>query len=159
LPYKPAPPREIIYERVTEAPVVSEFEPSSTTTNRQRRHSAEFHSESSSRLPIPVHIDRQNSFGHFQTQQSSVFNQFARSTHQQLESMQRQTLARMQEHQRWITNQHQQHMNMFMQSPLQLTTPTLIVNHPPVTRTVTSYARNEQVQQQVIHQPAFLYSS
>jgi hypothetical protein len=42
---------------------------------------------------------------------------------------------------------------MFGQIPLQLTTPALIVNHPPVTRTATSYVQREEV----FYNPTFIY--
>ncbi len=98
-------------------------------------------SKSSTRLPIPVHIERQNSFDHLDTRQSSVFDQFARSTQQQLKTIQA--------HHRWTANQHQQHMNLYQQ----LTTPTLIVHHPPVTRTATSYLQEEEM----LYQPTLIY--
>jgi hypothetical protein len=60
-------------------------------------------------------------------------------------------------HQQWIANQHQQHMNMLRQIPSQLTTPTLIINHPPVTRTATSYIKREEVQQETLYQPTIIY--
>jgi hypothetical protein len=103
-------------------------------------------------VPIPVHIERQNSSDYLQTKQSSAFNQFAWSTQQQIDSMQHQTLSRIQAHQQSIEDQH---MNMFMQIPPLLTAPTLIVNHPPVTRTATSYSRQEQV----VYQPTYMYPS
>ncbi len=106
---------------------------------------ADFHSQASARLPIPVHIERQNSFDHLATEQSSVFEQFAWSTQQQLETIQA--------HQQWIANQHQQHMNLFRQMPLQLTTPALIVYHPPVTKFATSYAQREEI----FYGPTFMY--
>jgi hypothetical protein len=40
-------------------------------------------------------------------------------------------------------------MNMFPQ----LITPTLIVHHPPVTRTATSYFQREEI----FHQPTLIY--
>ena len=93
-------------------------------------------------MSIPVHVERQNSFDHLQTQQSSLFDQFAWSTQQHLDRFQAQ--------QQWIS---QQHMNMFRKISSHLTTPALIVNHPPVTRTATSYAHREEV----FYQPTVIY--
>jgi hypothetical protein len=47
-------------------------------------------------------------------------------------------------------------MNMFRQMSLQLTTPTLIVHHPPVTRRASSYVHNRE---EVFYQPTFMYSA
>jgi hypothetical protein len=152
LPYKPAPPREVIYERVIETPIISQFQPNSTNINRQPY----YQSQSSTRLPIPVHIERENSFDHLQNTQPSIFDQFARSTQQQISAMQQQTREQIQAHQHWMANHWQQHANMFLQMPTQLLTPTLIVNHPPVTMTAHSYAQREDVQQQVPYRPMFI---
>lgn len=94
MPYKPPPPREIIYERVTE----------------------------DTRVPIPVHIEHDN---------SSLFEQFAWSTQQHLHRLQA---------------QHRDFYGQF--STHHLTTPALIINYPPVTRTTTtlsSFFHNEQI--------------
>ncbi|CAF4477558.1 unnamed protein product [Rotaria sp. Silwood2] len=157
LPYKPPPPREVIYERIIEAPIVSEFQPGDLTIDRQCYHSVDFYStssSSSSHLPNTVYSEHQNASNNIQYQQSSIFDQFAWITQQQLKSIEQQT------YQHWIPNQQQQQqMNMFIQTPAQLTTPFLVVNHPPVTKTITAYTQREDVQQQFFYTPILMYPS
>lgn len=145
MPYKPSPPREIIYERVVELPVISQFQPGDAIINQQQQQqqqSARFRSQSFSRLPIPVHIERQSSVDNLHVKQTTAFDQFAQFTQQQLRNMQA--------HQQWIANQHHQHMNIVQH----LTTPTLIVYHPPVTKIATaSYAKREEF----LYQPMLMH--
>ena len=148
MPYKQPPPREIIYERVVEPPVISQFQVDDAIINQQQQQqqqeqSARFRSQSFSRLAIPVHIERQSSVDNLHVKQTSAFEQFARFTQQQLQNMQA--------HQQWIANQHHQHMNIVQH----LTTPTLVVYHPPVTKIATaSYAKREEFVYQPILMPS-----
>ncbi|CAF0980829.1 unnamed protein product [Rotaria sordida] len=164
LPYEPPPPREIIYERIIQAPVVSEFQPGGLTIDRQCYHSVDLHSSSSSRLLNTFHNEQQTSSNNIENQKFSIFDQFAWLTQQQLEAIEHQTLEQIQTHQQWIFDQQQQqHMNMFLHTPLQLTTPMLIVNHPPVTRIINAYTQRDDVQQQqqqqFFYRPIFMYPS
>lgn len=118
--------------------MISEFQPGAPLTDRQRRHSADYSSTSSTRIPIPVHIDRQNSYDHLEPRPLSLFEQFALSTQRHLEAIQA---------------QHQRNMNMFTQNLLPLTTPTLVVNYPPVTRIV----QREDFQQEMFYDSTFMY--
>ncbi|CAF0896677.1 unnamed protein product [Adineta steineri] len=153
LPYKPAPPREVIVERITEKPVLTEFEPGAITYERQRRHSAEFHTDSS-RLEIPINMSRQKSVDHLAREQmaqqpSGTFDELVWTTHQQILAMQQRGREQVQASQQWAANQWQQHQNMFMQYPTHLTTPTLVVCHPPVTTNApTAYIQTEEYREQ-----------
>jgi hypothetical protein len=68
--------------------------------------------------------------------------------------MQQRGREQLQAHQQWAANQWQQHANMFLQYPTQLTTPSLIVYHPPVT---TSYVQTQEYRQQVQYNSTFMY--
>lgn len=77
---------------------------------------------------------------------SSIFNQVAWQTQQQLEALERQTL-----------EQQQQPMATCMQmAPPTLTTSTLIVNYPPVTRTINANELCEEERQYLFCQPIFM---
>ncbi len=149
----------MIYERVTEQPVTAEFEPGAINIDRQRRHSAEFQSNSS-RVSIPVHhVQRRNSADYTQQeyvteQPSGTFDQLAWATHQQILAMQQRGREQLQAHQQWAANQWQQHANMFLQFPTQLTTPSLIVYHQPVT---TSYVQTHEYRQQAQYNQTYMY--
>jgi hypothetical protein len=72
--------------------------------------------------------------------------------------MQRRGRQRVQAHQQWAANQWQQHANMFLQYPTQLTTPSLVIYHPPATANTTSYIqRQEYREQRVQYNPTFVY--
>ncbi|CAF1221134.1 unnamed protein product [Adineta steineri] len=158
LPYKPSPPREVIYERVVESSSsAAEFQPTDTITNCEGRNS-----NSIPRLSIPVHIEQSKSYDYLDKQQQqplSAFDQLAQATQQQLEAIQQQVVKQMQIQQQWLANQHQQHMNMCMQMPLTLTTPALVINHPPITRTTNLYTSTDAFQQQIFCQQPFMYPS
>ncbi|CAF1362034.1 unnamed protein product [Rotaria sordida] len=154
LPYKPAPPREVIYERVMGNPATAEFQATTMNTQqqRQRRHSAEFHS-SSSRTQIPVNLQRRNSVEHLNTehitqQQSGAFNELAWRAQQQLFAIQQRNREQMQAHQQWAANLWQQNSNRFLQYPTQLTTSPLVVYHPPVAMNTAAYAQRHEYHQQ-----------
>ncbi|CAF1220091.1 unnamed protein product [Rotaria magnacalcarata] len=159
LPYKPAPPREVIYERVFETPMISHFQPTrSSSSDRQRYRPADSHLTSPSRLPDSVCIDRQNRFEEIEQHKPSAFEQLAWLTQQQIEEIEQHTMEYIQAHQNWLANQ-QQPVNHCMQMPMQFTTPTLVVNHPPITRTIPAYPQREDIPQQLLYQPVFLYPS
>lgn len=128
--------------------------------DRQRRHSAEFQSNST-RVAIPVHAHRRNSVDyaeredmteqHQYHQQARTFNQLAWDTHQQILAMQQRGRQQVQAHQQWATNQWQQHAaNMFVP----LTTPSLVVYQPPVT---TAYVQTQEYRQQYQYTPTYAY--
>ena len=89
----------------------------------------------------------------------SPFDQLAWSTQQQLEALQHQTLEQTQTYKYWIVNPDQQPRNMFMQIPTQLTTPTLIVNHPPVTRLANGYEQGKEISHEAHQQLRYVYTS
>ncbi|CAF3734068.1 unnamed protein product [Rotaria sp. Silwood1] len=162
LPYKPPPPREVIYERIIEAPVISEFQPGGLTINQQHYHTIDFNSTSSSHLSNTIYSEQPNSSHNIEYQRSSVFDQFTWLTQQQLEAIEQQTLQQIQNHQHYISYQQQQQqpqVNTFIQTPLQLTTPYLIVNYPPVTKTITTYRQIEDIQPNFFYTPIFMYPS
>ncbi|CAF2994755.1 unnamed protein product [Rotaria socialis] len=161
LPYKPAPQREVIYERVFETPMISHFQPTrSSSSDRQRYRPANSNltSSSSSRLPDSVCIDRQNRFEEIEQHKPSAFEQLAWLTQQQIEEIEQHTMEYIQAHQKWLANQ-QQPVNQYMQMPMQFTTPTLVVNHPPITRTIPAYPQRQNIPQQLLYQPVYLYPS
>jgi hypothetical protein len=150
----------VIYERVASKSAIAEFEPDAINLDRQRRHSAEFES-TSSRVSIPVNIQRRNSVDYIQNEQitqqpTGTFDQLAWTTHQQILAMQQRSNEQLQAHRQWAANQWQQHANMFLQYPTQFTTPSYIVYHQPVT---TSYVQTQEYrqQQQVRYNPTFFY--
>lgn len=126
-----------------EPAVVSQFQPGDVIIDQQQQQQAtRFRSRSFSRLAIPVHFERQNSADNLYIQQPTPFQRFAQFTQQQLHNMQA--------HQQWMANQHHQHMNIIQH----LTTPTLIVHHPPVTKIATSsYAKREEHHYQTMLMP------
>jgi hypothetical protein len=144
---------------VTEKSAIAEFEPAAINVERARRHSAEFESNPS-RVSIPVNIQRRNSDeyiekGNITEQPTGTFDQLAWTTHQQILAMQQRGREQVQAHRQWAANQWQQHANMILQYPTQLTTPSLVVYHQPVT---TSYVqRQEYRQQRVQYNPTFVY--
>jgi hypothetical protein len=73
--------------------------------------------------------------------ESSTFEQFSRSTQRQLEEMQQRTEESMSCHQNWLYHQCPcpQQPSTFMPCTSLLTTPTLVVHYPPVTRVIDSY--------------------
>ncbi|CAF0825887.1 unnamed protein product [Adineta ricciae] len=162
LPYKPVPPREVIIERVNEIPVMTEFEPAAYTQERQRRHSAEFHTDAV-RVPIPVQILRQRSVDQLNTEQiaqqpSGTFDELVWSTQQQILAMQQRGREQVQATRQWAVNQWQQHTNMFTPFPTQLTTPTLVVCHQPTTTNITEYVQKQEYREQQIHyNPTYIY--
>ncbi len=149
----------MIYERVIETPMMSEFQPGRIPNNQERRHSADRHLKSSPRVPPPVHIEQSNSVSCLENKQPSTFEKFAWATQQELEALQHRVIKKIQDHKEWVVNQQQQHLNMYRQAPTQLTTPALIINHPPTIRTTTAYAPRPNVQQQAFCQPAYIYPS
>jgi len=69
--------------------------------------------------------------------------------------MQQRGKEQLQAHQQWAANQWQQHANMFLQYPTQLTAPSLVFYHQPVT---TSYIQTQEYrQQQIQYNPQFVY--
>lgn len=138
---------------------MAQFETAAVNTDRQRRHSAEFES-SAVRVPIPVNVQRRNSLDYIEKekviteQPSGTFDQLAWTTHQQILAMQQRGKEQVQAHRQWAANQWQQHTNMFLQYPAQLTTPSLVVYHQPVTR---SYVQKQEYRQQVQYNPRFIY--
>ncbi len=129
---------------------MSEFEPAAMHIDRPRRHSAEFKSVSS-RVSIPVDAYRQSSVDYIEKDQiteqpTGTFEQLAWTTHQQILAMQQRGKEQVQAHRQWAANQWQQHANMVLQHPGQLTTPSLTVYHQPVT---TSYVQSQGYQQPV----------
>ncbi|CAF0833651.1 unnamed protein product [Rotaria sp. Silwood1] len=152
LPYKPAPPREVIYQRVVENPVSAEFQTAATHTQRQRRHSAEFQSNSS-RVPIPVNVQRRNSINdlnqeYIVEQPSGTYNELAWKTQQQLLALQQRNREQLQAHQQWAANQWQQHANMFLQYPTQLPITPLVAYQPSVTMNRAAYVQRHEYRQQ-----------
>lgn len=126
--------------------MISEFQPGGLSTDQQ--NSTDFSSTTTTnRIPIPVHIEQQNSYDNLESRPLSLFEQFALSTQRHLEAIQAQ--------QQWMANQHQGHINMFIQNSLPLTTPALVVNHPPVTRIV----QREEFQREMFHHSTFTYPS
>lgn len=87
-------------------------------------------------------------------QQTQAFNQLAWNSHQQILAMQQRSRQQVQAHQQWAANQWQQHAaNMYVPLSTQLTTPSLIVYHPPVT---TSYVQTQEYRQ-VQYAPTYTY--
>ena len=136
---------------------MSQFQPDTQNSHLQRRHSADFEWQPPGRVPIPVTVHHGDSLHQLDRYDqidahSSLFNQFARSTQQQIEAIQQRTLEQIQAHQQWIANQWQQ------QVPIPpMTTPVLIVNHPPVTMSVDAYAQREASRQEFAHEPFYFY--
>ncbi|CAF4488073.1 unnamed protein product, partial [Rotaria magnacalcarata] len=99
-----------------------------------------------------------NRFEEIEQHKPSAFEQLAWLTQQQIEEIEQHTMEYIQAHQNWLANQ-QQPVNHCMQMPMQFTTPTLVVNHPPITRTIPAYPQREDIPQQLLYQPVFLYPS
>ncbi|CAF1487870.1 unnamed protein product [Adineta ricciae] len=152
LPYKPQPPRAVIYERVVDSNIQSEFQPADKPVVHRRRGS-----RSTSRAPIPVHIERHKSFDCIERERPiSTFDEFARSTQQELECLQQRSRKQIHAQQQWLANQ-QQHMNMCALLPL--VTPPLVINHAPVTKTANLYTYNENFQQPFFCAQPYMYPS
>ncbi|CAF2506945.1 unnamed protein product [Rotaria sp. Silwood2] len=152
LPYKPAPPREVIYERVVENPTTTEFQTAAMHTQRQRRHSADFQSDSS-RIPIEVNVQRRNSVDHLDKeyiiqQSSGTLDELAWRTQQQMLALQQHGREHLQAHQQWAANLWQQHSNRFLQYPTQLTAPPLVVYQQPVPINTAAYVQRQQYHHQ-----------
>ena len=152
----------MIYEQVTETPLMSQYQPDIRTAHLQRLHSADFESPSTARIPISVTVHhgdslRQSNGHELASTHSSLFDQFARSTHRQLEAMHQRTLGQIQAHQQWIANQWPQPTGIPMPTIHPMTTPVLIVNHPPVTMTADAYAQREAIQQELCQDPHYFY--
>lgn len=159
---------------------MTEFEPGAINVERQRRHSAEFQS-SSFHVPIPVHhVQRRNS-AEFQSssshvsipvhhtqrrnsadftenqyiaqQPSTAFDELAWRTHQEIIAMQQRGIEQLQAHQQWAANQWHQHANMFLPISTQLTAPSLVVYHPPV----TTYVQKQEFRQRTQYNQAYAY--
>ncbi len=149
---------------MTENPSISEFEPAAMHIDRQRRHSAEFQANGA-RVEIPVNVQRRNSLEYIDKeriteQPTGTFDQLAWTTHQQILAMQKRGKEQVQAHRQWAANQWQQHANMFLQYPTQLTTPSLIFYHQPVTSYIQTqeYRQTQEFRhQQVQYNPTFVY--
>lgn len=146
LPYKRPPPREVIYERVIEPQMVSHFQP-----NRPNFYSSSY-------LPDPIYADGCVQSEQIESRMPSEFEQFAWLTQQKLEEIERVTLERIMMHQQQLANQ-QQSTNRCMQVSPPLVTPILVVNHSPVTRTITTCAQLPDTPQATFYQPIFTYPS
>ena len=116
LPYKPAPPRQVIYERVIETPLICQFQPGAEIEQN--------HDES-----------------------RSTFDQFAESTQRYLDEMERQTTERIESYQSTSCNTFQVGNEELPITLYPLTTPTLVVNHPPVTRFINYYPSTTSINQ------------
>jgi hypothetical protein len=111
---------------------------------------------------VPAIIQRQNSLNYLETEQiteqpTGTFDQLAWTTHQQILALQQRGREQVQAHRQWAANQWQQHANLFLQYPTQLTTPALIVHHPPVTMNTNSYVETQEYRQRVYYNPTFVY--
>ena len=142
----------MIYERLVEEPMVTQFQPP--------RHITEFDpvgpSERVDRIPIPVY--REDSSTDVPPQAPSLFDQIARTTQEQIEALERRTREQIHAHQRWMENQWEQHNRLFVPMLPVLTTPALVVNHPPIVRTANAtYAREASFQEHVYIEPSYLY--
>jgi hypothetical protein len=128
---------------------------------RQRRHSAEYQFNST-HLPAPVNMQRRNSLNYLEQEQiteqpTGTFDQLAWRTHQQILALQQRGREQVQAYRQLAANQWQQHANLFLQYPAQLTTPSLIIHHPPVTMNATSYVETQEYRQRVQYNPTFVY--
>jgi hypothetical protein len=115
---------------------------------------------------IPVNNQRRNSVDLLeenyilqqQQQPAKTFDQLAWSTHQQILAMQQRGRQQVQAHQQWAATQWNQHANMFLQYPTQLTTPSLVVYHPPITMNTAAYVQRQEIRQEQVHyNPGYVY--
>jgi hypothetical protein len=141
LPYKPAPPREVIYEHVIETPIISQFQPNGRPANGQPCESTECLLRRNLHSPIP---------------QSSAFEKFTQSTQHHIEMLQRITTEHIETQQYHMNNQWQQQPFMFTPWLSSVTTPTVIVNHPPITRTIDAHVQ-AQNNQHIFFEPFYTY--
>lgn len=141
---------------------MTEFEPAALQVQKQRRHSAEYVSDSTN-LQIPVEYQRRNSLNFLEQaynisqQPSGTFDELAWRTHQQVLAMQQRGREQVQAHQQWAANLWQQHSNMFLHYPQQLTTPSLVVYHPPTVMNTAAYVETQEYRQQIQYNPTIVY--
>lgn len=141
----------MIYERLANNRTLTEFQPYDRPVTKERRTT-----KSVSRIPIPVHVERQRSYDYLGKERNlSTFDQFARATQSQLEVLQQQTFQQMPSQQYWLTNQ--QPMNMCGPSSMPLLTPPLVINHRPVTRVANMYAYPEFYPQPMYCPQPYMY--
>ncbi|CAM2710347.1 unnamed protein product [Rotaria socialis] len=159
-----APQQGLIYESMGENPLFPQYQTDATRVERQRRHSAEFHTNES-HVQMGANMQRRNSSDHLvqdyivQQPPSGLFDQLAWRAHQQMLAMQQQGREQLQAHQQWAANLWQQHANMYSQSPMQLTAPSMLVYHQPIVMHTASYVERQeyQQQQQVQYNPTYVY--
>ena len=143
----------MIYERFVEEPAVSHFQPSRPISEFLPHASS---SEPRDRIPIPVH--RENLSNEMPVQQPSLFERMAQTTQEQIEGLERRTREQIEHHQRWMENQWEQHTSLFMPMIPLMTTPTLIVNHPPIIRsTNVTFNQEAALQEHIYIEPSYLY--
>ena len=127
-------------------------------TDRRCHHSTNLYSESLSCLLAPIYVELENASKALGRKNESPFDHVVRTTQQQLEDMQRQTLQQSQARRYQISDHQQHYTNMFIPILPHLTTPALIVNYPPVIRTTTVDVHRKEAHQ-LLHKPEYVYSS
>ncbi|CAF2030745.1 unnamed protein product [Rotaria magnacalcarata] len=157
-----APQQDLMYECIDGKPLFPQYQTDAAHGERQRRHSAEFHT-SESHVRMGTNMQRRNSSDHLvqdyivQQPPSGLLDQLTWKAHQQMLAMQQQGRKQLQAQQQWAANLWQQHANMYSQYPMQLTAPSMLVYHQPISMHTASYAERQEYQQQVQYNQTYAY--
>ena len=155
LPYKQAPPRDVIYETVNDATSITQQNNAESQRLRNRRHSAEYKT-TTERVSIPVNVQRHDSLDNLN--QTHLLQTPEPIFDQHILDIQQRGREQVAAHQQWAANQWQQHALMMMQYGSQPFVPSLPFYFPTTTtNTAGSYVHHEINEQRVQYNSSYVY--